>query len=99
MSLVFVETKKNCDALDDFLYANGYQCTCIHGDRGQVQREEALRSFKTGQTPILVATAVSATESSHPNFFHLQHDQNYFTFVTTYFSLSIIIFIVLPCQV
>jgi ATP-dependent RNA helicase DDX3X len=58
--LVFVETKKSCDAIDDFLYANGYPCTCIHGDRSQVQREEALRSFKCGETPILVATAVAA---------------------------------------
>ena len=61
---MFVETKKGCDALDDFLYANGYLCTCIHGDRVQAQREEALRSFKTGQTPILVATAVSELNSS-----------------------------------
>ena len=64
LSLVFVETKKGCDALDDFLYANRYHCTCIHGDRTQGQREEALRSFKTGQTPILVATAVSVTIAS-----------------------------------
>lgn len=57
--LVFVETKKSCDALDDFLYGRGYHCTCIHGDRSQVQREEALRSFKHAETPVLVATAVS----------------------------------------
>ena len=57
--LVFVETKKSCDALDDFLYSQGYHCTCIHGDRSQIQREEALRSFKCGETPVLVATAVS----------------------------------------
>lgn len=59
--LVFVETKKSCDALDDFLYSEGYRCTCIHGDRSQVQREEALRSFKCGETPVLVATAVSCS--------------------------------------
>lgn len=58
---MFVETKKGCDALDDFLYENKYPCTCIHGDRTQSQREDALRSFKSGATPILVATAVSTT--------------------------------------
>ena len=60
LTLIFVETKKSCDALDDFLYAHGYPCTCIHGDRSQGDREAALHSFKTGRTPILVATAVSA---------------------------------------
>ena len=58
LTLVFVETKKGCDALDDFLYNSHYPCTCIHGDRTQSQREDALRSFKAGETPILVATAV-----------------------------------------
>ena len=60
LSLVFVETKKSCDALDDFLYAQGYPSTCIHGDRVQSDREKALSSFRNGTTPILVATAVSA---------------------------------------
>ena len=32
----------------------------IHGDRLQREREEALRDFKTGKMPILVATAVAA---------------------------------------
>ena len=59
LTLIFVETKKSCDALDDFLYAQGYPCTCIHGDRSQPEREAALSSFKSGRTPVLVATAVS----------------------------------------
>ncbi len=58
LTLIFVETKKSCDALDNFLYNNGYQTSCIHGDRSQSDREAALHSFKTGRTPILVATAV-----------------------------------------
>lgn len=64
--LVFVETKKSCDALDDFLYSQGYRCTCIHGDRSQVQREDALRSFKNAETPVLVATAVSVMKVHKP---------------------------------
>lgn len=67
LSLIFVETKKACDALDDFLYAQGYHCTCIHGDRSQSDREAALHSFRTGRTPILVATAVSEMHA-HPPF-------------------------------
>ena len=59
LTLIFVETKKSCDALDNFLYHSGYQTSCIHGDHSQGDREVALRSFRSGQTPIMVATAVS----------------------------------------
>ena len=59
LTLVFVETKKGADALEDYLYREGYPATSIHGDRSQREREQALQSFKTGRTPILVATAVS----------------------------------------
>lgn len=59
LTLVFVETKKGADALEDFLYREGYACTSIHGDRSQRDREEALSQFRTGKCPILVATAVS----------------------------------------
>ena len=38
----------------------GFPTTSIHGDRLQREREEALRDFKTGRMPILVATAVAA---------------------------------------
>lgn len=59
LTLVFVETKKGADALEDFLFHEGYPTTSIHGDRSQREREAALHSFKCGRTPILVATAVS----------------------------------------
>lgn len=54
-----METKKGADALDDFLHSEGWYATSIHGDRSQREREAALGSFKSGRTPILVATAVS----------------------------------------
>merc|ERR1719490_557687 len=66
-TLVFVETKKGADQLDEFLYREGFPVTSIHGDRSQREREEALRRFKTGQTPIIVATAVAARGLDIPN--------------------------------
>lgn len=80
LSLIFVETKKACDALDDFLYAQGYLCTCIHGDRTQSDREAALHSFRTGRTPILVATAVS----------EIAHSPLPFTSLSQEFRLSLV---------
>lgn len=60
LTLVFVETKKGADALEYFLYKSGYPSNSIHGDRTQGEREEALRDFRSGKSPILVATAVSS---------------------------------------
>jgi len=58
LTLIFVETKKGADALEYFLDGEGYHVNSIHGDRTQCEREEALRTFRCGKCPILVATAV-----------------------------------------
>lgn len=71
LTLVFVETKKGADALDHFLYQEGYPCASIHGDRSQKEREEALRTFRSGKTPILVATAVAARGLDISNVKHV----------------------------
>jgi len=70
-TLVFVETKRGADQLDEFLYREGFPVTSIHGDRTQKEREEALRRFKCGQTPIIVATAVAARGLDIPNVKHV----------------------------
>ncbi|XP_063068374.1 DEAD-box helicase 3 X-linked b isoform X2 [Engraulis encrasicolus] len=74
LTLVFVETKKGADALEDFLYREGYACTSIHGDRSQRDREEALHQFRSGRCPILVATAVAARGLDIP---HVKHVINF----------------------
>ncbi|XP_054642612.1 DEAD-box helicase 3 X-linked a isoform X4 [Dunckerocampus dactyliophorus] len=71
LTLVFVETKKGADALEDFLYHEGYDCTSIHGDRSQRDREEALHQFRSGRRPILVATAVAARGLDISNVKHV----------------------------
>ncbi|XP_061917678.1 DEAD-box helicase 3 X-linked a isoform X2 [Entelurus aequoreus] len=71
LTLVFVETKKGADALEDFLYREGYECTSIHGDRSQRDREEALHQFRSGRRPILVATAVAARGLDISNVKHV----------------------------
>ncbi|KAG6616940.1 DEAD/DEAH box RNA helicase [Phytophthora cinnamomi] len=58
--LVFVETKRGADFLEDMLCREGFPATSIHGDRSQREREQALASFKSGRTPVLVATDVAA---------------------------------------
>ncbi|XP_051030954.1 ATP-dependent RNA helicase DDX3Y isoform X2 [Phodopus roborovskii] len=71
LTLVFVETKKGADSLENFLFQEGYACTSIHGDRSQKDREEALHQFRSGRRPILVATAVAARGLDISNVKHV----------------------------
>ncbi|KAK0203122.1 ATP-dependent RNA helicase ded-1 [Desarmillaria ectypa] len=71
LTLVFVETKRMADMLSDFLMSNSLPATSIHGDRTQREREMALQTFRTGRTPIMVATAVAARGLDIPNVTHV----------------------------
>ncbi|KAF9523377.1 P-loop containing nucleoside triphosphate hydrolase protein [Crepidotus variabilis] len=71
LTLVFVETKRMADMLSDFLMANNLPATSIHGDRTQREREMALQTFRSGRTPIMVATAVAARGLDIPNVTHV----------------------------
>ncbi|KAG2497956.1 hypothetical protein HYH03_004218 [Edaphochlamys debaryana] len=74
LTLVFVETKRGADELERILTRNQLPATSIHGDRSQEQREMALRSFKSGKTPVMVATDVAARGLDIP---HVTHVINY----------------------
>ncbi|GJM98041.1 hypothetical protein PR202_ga15015 [Eleusine coracana subsp. coracana] len=71
LTLVFVETKREADSLRYWLYTKGFPATAIHGDRTQQERESALRSFKNGNTPIMVATDVASRGLDVPNVAHV----------------------------
>ncbi|XP_069126306.1 ATP-dependent RNA helicase DDX4-like isoform X16 [Argopecten irradians] len=70
-TLVFVEQKRNADFLASYLSESGFPTTSIHGDRLQREREEALRDFKMGKAPILIATSVAARGLDIPNVKHV----------------------------
>ena len=58
--LIFVETKRKADILQRFLSQQNFQVVSIHGDRSQMDREDALNAFKKNAVQILVATDVAA---------------------------------------
>jgi len=60
LTIVFCETKRMADHLEDFLNHNGLQSASIHGDRTQRERELALEAFRSKEVQILVATDVAA---------------------------------------
>jgi ATP-dependent RNA helicase DDX3X len=65
--LIFVETKRGADLLEEVLMRHNFPAASIHGDKSQKEREEALKLFKSGRAPILVATDVAARGLDIPN--------------------------------
>jgi len=58
--LIFVETKKGCDQVTRQLRMDGWPALAIHGDKDQSERDWVLSEFKTGRSPIMIATDVAA---------------------------------------
>ncbi|EAK87812.1 Dbp1p, eIF4a-1 family RNA SFII helicase (DEXDC+HELICc) [Cryptosporidium parvum Iowa II] len=71
LTVVFVEMKRRADQIEDFLIDQNFPAVSIHGDRSQQEREHALRLFRSGQRPILVATDVAARGLDIPNITHV----------------------------
>ncbi|HVU38595.1 MAG TPA: DEAD/DEAH box helicase [Opitutales bacterium] len=58
--LVFMRTKHGANKLARNLERDGFHAEAIHGNKSQSARQRALESFRSGHTPILVATDVAA---------------------------------------
>lgn len=54
--IVFVNIKRNCDAVARDIKHMGFSSVTLHGSKTQEQREAALASVRSGQTDVLVAT-------------------------------------------
>ncbi|KAI9693993.1 MAG: mRNA splicing protein prp28 [Bathelium mastoideum] len=54
--IVFVNIKRNCDAVAKEIKHMGYSSVTLHGSKTQEQREAALASLRNGNTDVLVAT-------------------------------------------
>jgi len=59
-TIIFVETKRKADDLTKNMRREGWPVMCIHGDKGQSERDWVLRQFKEGKNPVLLATDVAA---------------------------------------
>ncbi|RAL40916.1 hypothetical protein DM860_008614 [Cuscuta australis] len=57
--IIFCSTKKMCNALAGTL-TRQFGAAAIHGDKSQSERDYVLKQFRTGRSPILVATDVAA---------------------------------------
>jgi ATP-dependent RNA helicase RhlB len=70
-TLIFVNTKRDCEHVEITLQANGFNAATISGDVPQNKRERLLQDFKDGKLPVLVATDVAARGLHIPAVSHV----------------------------
>ncbi|KAF8666590.1 DEAD protein [Rhizoctonia solani] len=58
--LIFVGTKRVADDITKYLRQDGWPALAIHGDKEQRERDWVLGEFKSGRSPILIATDVAS---------------------------------------
>jgi superfamily II DNA/RNA helicase len=59
-TMIFVRTKRTAQKLSDALADRGFATAAVHGDLNQEQRERSLRTFRSAEADVLVATDVAA---------------------------------------
>jgi ATP-dependent RNA helicase RhlE len=59
-TIVFTRTKHGANRLSQQLARAGFAAAALHGNKSQGARERALAGFRSGATPVLVATDVAA---------------------------------------
>jgi ATP-dependent RNA helicase DeaD len=59
-SVIFCRTKRDTQKVAEMLIEDGYNAAALHGDLSQNQRDLVMKSFRTRQIQMLVATDVAA---------------------------------------
>ena len=60
LAIVFSRTKHGAEKLSKAIINSGFSAVSIHGNKSQGQRERALKSFRSGENKVLVATDLAA---------------------------------------
>jgi len=59
-TIIFCETKRNCEQVAEDLRRKGFRAKAIHGDKSQNERDYVIEQFRSGRTPIMIATDVAS---------------------------------------
>lgn len=70
-SIVFVNTKRCAERLDDYLEANGHKVAMLSGDVPQEKRQRLLNDFQENRVTLLIATDVAARGLHIPDVSHV----------------------------
>jgi len=72
--IVFSDNKNEVDDIQEYLLLKGVEAVAIHGSKTQDEREYAIKSFKSMQKDVMVASGVA---SKGLDFNEIQHVINY----------------------
>ena len=70
-TIVFVNTKRAAEELEQEFYQMGFPASSVHGDKDQRQRERALSAFKSGQINVIIGTDVLGRGIDVPEVAHV----------------------------
>ena len=70
-SIIFVNTKRCGEKLDDYLNANGYKTAVLSGDVPQEKRQRLLADFQENKVTLMIATDVAARGLHIPDVSHV----------------------------
>jgi superfamily II DNA/RNA helicase len=59
-TLIFVNTRAQCDQLAEELETNGHPCAVYRGEMDKVERRKNLKAFRNGETALLVSTDLAS---------------------------------------
>lgn len=91
--LTFNNSRRICDELDYSLLKQNFPVTSIHSERSQHERVDAIRAFRKGDMPIMIATDAAGSSFSIINSFmsgwvqvaHESHARVQFEGLRTYY--------------
>ncbi|KAK4050098.1 DEAD-box ATP-dependent RNA helicase 35 [Microbotryomycetes sp. JL201] len=72
--IIFSDNKNEVDDIQEYLLLKGVEAVAIHGSKTQEEREYAIKSFKSGQKDVMVASGVA---SKGLDFSEIQHVINF----------------------
>ena len=70
-ALIFCRMKREVDRLTEYLSALGYSVAGLHGDIEQMDRDSIVKSYRRGETKVLIATDVAARGLDIKNVTHV----------------------------
>jgi len=70
-ALIFCRMKREVDRLTELLQERGFNAAGLHGDIDQMERDAIVKSYRRGETRILVATDVAARGLDIKNVTHV----------------------------
>jgi len=59
-TLIFTNTREQCDKLAEELHQKGYKCLIYRGEMDKVERRSNLKAFRDGKADLLVSTDLAA---------------------------------------